>query len=456
MGPGAPASVAAAERDERFDRISTDSAATPRPTVHPAGAVRGEAAARIEKDRETDCRIGRCAGQLRGTSIRMDTHALSGDVLVTADSWTGTRNAESAKNISKGCLVIPYRPMCRRLTAESLLVVIGCAVSVLSCSAKDAGNDCREARQSCEARGMCWRLVSEGETSGSGTGSYDVSNKSVSVSASGNDARSCTVECTVCEGQAGAAATLPDAGTPLERAIVDLAQQMCARDFLCEPVVMRLISGDEAYCAAELARWLLWASTLPDSGATLDGVSACSTALARAGCGDAGVCLAGTRANGASCATGEQCRSGWCAGSPLSCGTCAVPSPLGGADGAACDETRPCRSHYSCIDGACRADARTTGQSCGPDVGQPYCEQRLDQLACDTTDHTCKSVSLADPGTACPTFGWCAGLGACSSDVCTAGPGPGDPCLADGQCRWPAVCVGGTCRGAPTGNPCGS
>lgn len=362
-----------------------------------------------------------------------------------------------------------------------LAFMLGSGAVSAACSSDaphTADTSCDDARAACDKRGLCWRLA----TTGNLNGGVSIDAAKQSGSANGNGDLTCNVECIACGTMDAGTVAEPSGMAPddsaLDAALSRWAFDDCNRDFACFPVWMQLYAGDEPYCRAQRETTIRWIASLPGSGVSEESLADCSKEMSKAGCSPDAywVCVRGSRAIGQACATGEQCQSGWCSSTDFSCGVC-VPEPAAGgfcsrgaecragefcgngtcqslvADGEPCSDDALCGSASSCVASACAANARNAGETCGPEVNQPYCDQIAEELAC-SDKNVCQSVTFADPGEPCPSFGWCRGLGSCSQGVCTSGPGLGDACEPDVGCRWPAVCVAGRCVGVPDGDPC--
>jgi hypothetical protein len=365
----------------------------------------------------------------------------------------------------------PYRWI---VSATVVMVVAAITAACKDTSPAAVGDECRAARESCEAEGRCWTLATEGTTSGAV--GYDPTSDSASANAS--DSRSCNIQCVACVTQTTSSQPqdTPTTSADLNQAIADWAETACEQDMLCHSVWVNYSAGDEQYCRAATQSVMQWQASLPDSGVTAEALTKCSDDYVRSGCEPRSLdCFRGPRADGMACANGSQCQSGWCTGWYLACGLC-VPRPtvntacstdseclfehhcangrcvVDSGQDQACNDQTPCAAFLRCHENLCTHDDRQQNQTCGEDVG--YCDQTTAQLACDTSTSTCRPVTFADAGEPCPTFGWCRGLGACYQGICRRGPEPGDPCDPANGCRWPAFCQDGTCRAVPTSDPC--
>jgi hypothetical protein len=369
----------------------------------------------------------------------------------------------------------------KQISVRLLVVVMGClslGSNGSACSSDSqvaaANTQCTESRESCEMEHRCWRIRTKGETKG-GLG-FDPTTRQVDVDVEDNG--ECNIECVACADgamDAGADADAdPKLANPVDSAIEHLAAASCERNFLCSPVWMEYKAGTKEACAIEVGRVLRWEAALPGAGFSVAALEECIDELARVGCDAASyACVYGTRMDGAACASGAQCRSGWCTGDAASCGSC-VPEPdrsgkcatdancfyeshcsneehceLDFREGHSCTREAECDVYLSCIGGACVPNDQGQGERCGDSIG--LCDQFHAQLTC--AGGTCRFASFANPGEACPELGWCRGGGGCLDNVCQSGPAPGAPCEDDSNCGWQAFCSHGTCL-IPGGDPC--
>lgn len=174
-------------------------------------------------------------------------------------------------------------------------------------------------------------------------------------------------------------------------------------------------------------------------------VQACANKLSTQACGDDVECddegYKGTLADGAGCAEGYQCASGYCAKTPSdsssgqqSCGKCAPKIPIGGA----CKGTsRECADDGECKftgsgGGTCQArKIAKAGEECFSNGGTVECEPGT---TCffprGAVPSTAKSVCRAPAGVDgdCGTTRDCATGLACLKDKCGQPPGLGQAC----------------------------
>ena len=368
----------------------------------------------------------------------------------------------------------------KQLASRALAVLVGCVCLGSSgggCAERpEDGPDkqCTVSRESCEQEGRCWRIQTKGQTKVG----FGLDPDTSKIDADGELNGECNIECLSCADISADGGTPADSGAPqadtLEAAIQRLATAFCDRDFGCSPVWMEIKAATKEGCVREVVRWTRWEAGLPGSGVSVGSLEECVSEIVRHGCAaKTYTCVYGTHADGAACASGTQCRSGWCTGDPATCGYC-VPErdrtgPCGTDSdcffeshcsqeghcesdflaGHPCARDAECDAYLSCIGGACQANNRQLGALCGPTIG--FCDQRNAQLACGA--EKCQFASFADPGDECPSFGWCRGGGGCLDNVCQAGPGPGTSCEEDSDCGWLAFCKDGTCR-IPATDPC--
>lgn len=151
----------------------------------------------------------------------------------------------------------------------------------------------------------------------------------------------------------------------------------------------------------------------------------------------------GTLANGAPCATGNQCASGACVGGvidvdTMKCGTCGEAVGVGSS----C-ENEPCEQGSLCVGGnvgeATCVPELAEGASCEGDVG--YC--RL-PLVCDSSTKRCRKGQ--GTGSPCSASEPCAIALNCIDGSCKLPGRLGDVCERDDSCGSSFVCDGATKR----------
>lgn len=150
---------------------------------------------------------------------------------------------------------------------------------------------------------------------------------------------------------------------------------------------------------------------------------------------------------GSGVSTEPSGNSGGCAEPP--CGV----TPLAGAIGASCQSGRDCNTGF-CADGVCCQEACTAScEACNAPGSIGYC-QGIEQ------DDSCNATQACPPASACVDYpagaggGACAGRGSCSSGCTPAYKPVGTPCGESGQCDGGGSCVGGGLLAL--GQPCES
>jgi hypothetical protein len=273
----------------------------------------------------------------------------------------------------------------------------------------------------------------------------------------------------------------------LEEAAIELARVLCTTWNDCESIALQWEHGSLAECISRNTQRGVWQATLADSGVSVAAFQACASAYQDLSCSerlsnatvvDACAAVHGSRANGSACLDGGQCTSGYCDTPDFTCGVCAT-APLLGANCTSsqqcaggqvcatagvcvtpqgslgsCEDDGYCDHGYACVNHICRTRATSVGDLCDPAVGNPWCASGL---ICDTTNHVCREMRVAQAGETCGWLGnvWraCAYYGTCSStNKCPAVPAPGSTCSnASGPyCIWPNQCMGGKCVAPPT------
>jgi hypothetical protein len=282
-------------------------------------------------------------------------------------------------------------------------------------------------------------------------------------------------------GAGSGGSTGSDAGVPPALDTTAYANAFCDRFAACAPTRLTAAFGSLAVCQTRFKLDFDVFLALPDTGWTAAAVAACAAATRAQSCADfdddkiAAACnVAGKRATGQACATGDQCASVRCAGTgacgtcaprlaarascsvdgdcapPLVCttpatgtGTCVMPVDLGGA----CDPaSAPCRYSLSCRDGACA----TPGAANVPCEDFEDCDDRHG-LLCDFSTLVCAAASVSTTICGAPASNgnvqYCPASGYCStSGTCLAAAPDNRPCSSTGPlCTFPAACINGTC-----------
>jgi len=256
----------------------------------------------------------------------------------------------------------------------------------------------------------------------------------------------------------------------------DYATSYCNRLATCSPYRVAQTFGDVTACVERLKPICASVLQAPGTGLTTEQYGACAAAYTSASCDDVllaswvpAACAAkGTLADGAACGHNAQCTSGYCKhGFSQVCGTCAALVPSGGscsrsedceaglgcvspgtcgataARGASC-RTVPCTPDMVCLNGTCSdrlaADAACVVQdyACNDDLG----------LYCDSQTLRCTAMTPVPVGGSCATGVIVCIAGGCSpnTQLCEAALADGAACNTELPCRYPAVCVSGTCR----------
>jgi hypothetical protein len=267
-----------------------------------------------------------------------------------------------------------------------------------------------------------------------------------------------------------------------------LAAAVCDRLGKCSSYLLRYYYGDAATCSERLQLTCAPYVGLPGSSWSVARLRACTAGYTGGTCADyfapggPAACRPqpGMRADGATCANSNQCKSALCTAPVNGCGTCLQPAKMGEG----CTTQKPCALGLSCASGKC-APLGASGAACG--LGQPACQtglycktttcapalgigagcdpaalvaecDSLQGLYCDTTTRKCAGYQVVDTGKACGTvngkISLCAAAGTCS------GTAPNRLCLAAAadsaacgtatptnlSCVDPAACTAGVCR----------
>jgi hypothetical protein len=286
----------------------------------------------------------------------------------------------------------------------------------------------------------------------------------------------------VCVNSAGGGGTSDAGGISGGGDPCAVTSALCERLNACSPITIQILFGDLKTCTERQKLACNDALKAPGSGLTQSALNACAQALASASCEQAidenvPACqTTGERANGESCGTDEQCKSGYCSNANAQCGVCsdrlkagvtcvadkdcqsgmvcneaskcAIPS----AGGTACSETQPCQTGYYCRAGSCAANISQAGGTCD-DLGS--CDI-IQGLFCNPTVGRCQSLKMAAAGSTCGLksgeFILCS-AGNCeltgTDGICSALAKDGESCgVAAGgtECMMPAKCIAGRCK----------
>jgi len=291
------------------------------------------------------------------------------------------------------------------------------------------------------------------------------------------------------------------------QACSDLSAAVCAKIEQCASAVVTSIYGDTTTCASAAQGSCTAALALTDTGDTAGNVEDCSKAYASLSCSDAldnnlpQACAhhPGTVADGATCGTAGQCKSGVCQFDSSGCGKCIEAVASGGA----CTATSDCQSGLVCVassstasaciapvgSGAtcstqapvvpCQAglvcDSKTTkcetplpaGSACDATIQPTLCDQ-ANGYFCTPIGTRCQLAIAATTGQPCGydvktgDYSYCAGSGFCGNvdqqtglGTCVAPAASGAACdVANGPlCMPPAFCKTGEVDGG-TGGTC--
>ncbi len=289
------------------------------------------------------------------------------------------------------------------------------------------------------------------------------------------------------------AGVVADTGTPTDAASPDqvckeYAYERCTRIQTCSSTAIVIQFGSVATCEAYYRGTCDVTLSAPSTNTTSAHTIACTAATMNWACSDilfaenvppACATIAGSLANGASCAVANQCQSSWCARTYGSaCGTCAA-MPVAGAPcvtgaecgpgltcynkacephaalGTQCGATSPCDDGLTCVSGVCSAGVATSGTACSP--SGPGCDEYAG-LACNAMSGTCQTLLVVGGGQACGEVAnqnQTCSAGNCTRGTCVAGATLGAPCPLDGtsSCISFAECIAdadggttGTCQ----------
>lgn len=287
-------------------------------------------------------------------------------------------------------------------------------------------------------------------------------------------------------GQPDVKTFIPKDGPPteFEKVCIDLNTAICNKLAMCDPLTVKKAFGDAKTCAERLAISCEGAMKAEGSGLTAAAAMSCAQAYTAASCDAdpntiAACTFKGSKANAATCQSGDQCQTGHCAlPANASCGTCGPTNAAGGT----CVENDDCNAGLYCNDnGTCVAPA-AAGMPCSDallcNVGL-YCEPTKSTCAplvttmggacasadacdvnkgllCHPMSKTCQPLKFATAGQACGLLGAdlvdcqagseCLGMQGATQGTCSAVAKDGQACTDAIGCLSPAECIGGTCR----------
>lgn len=273
------------------------------------------------------------------------------------------------------------------------------------------------------------------------------------------------------------AAEAPRAVT-VDQACSSFAAAVCGRMQACTPYLLQGVYGDAKACAGRSALQCKPLLAAPGSQATTAQIDACARAISLEGCDEAldnpqpSACdIGGALAEGAACAAGQQCQTGYCKTSPGGvCGTCvkrvgsryacvadgdcvaglvcdrgACAAP-GGADSPCGGGLPPCSRALTCISGTCRKPSPVGARCASPtdcDGNQGgYCNvltRECAQIQTTTANQPCGALRNTLVG--------CSAGAECLRGKCVPPAADGASCDAQNGpgCLLPARCVSGKC-----------
>jgi hypothetical protein len=276
-------------------------------------------------------------------------------------------------------------------------------------------------------------------------------------------------------------------GASFAMACASWASAYCGTLQRCAPFQLTTQFAGVADCAARYRLVCLPTTTLPATGVSVGGLSACAAAVSGATCTDflsgpnfvpAACRFPGTLAAGQSCGNDSQCSSGSC--TPMmsnSCGQCLTrmadgSACMGDGDcaygsvcvgpaqarqcaraaqlGDACSAISPCQAGLYCSGGQCAAKLGI-GAACTATGGE--CDGARG-FYCDLGTGRCAASATAPIGGACGQVGnqnvACAGGAGCfgptASRVCVAPAPDGAACNSDPMSTGPGCLANATCR----------
>ena len=230
------------------------------------------------------------------------------------------------------------------------------------------------------------------------------------------------------------------------------AQEHCQVGWYCDGQGCAPKHSNGAACAAGVE----CSSGYCEGGICCDSGKCCSSP---ADCGDQNVCTADACVANQCLYTnvdGAQCAAAACdpEGNLVTAKTCEGGACAAGGTTLLCDDQDPCSSD-SCENAECRADPIAgcceLAQEC--DDGQPCTEDFCVAMACQNLPIAgcCKSDADCATGDPCQ-------VGTCSvaTGDCVTTPNTGASCDDENQCTEPDACVDGVCggNGLPNGTPC--
>lgn len=279
-------------------------------------------------------------------------------------------------------------------------------------------------------------------------------------------------------------------GPTVESACNNLDASLCSVAQKCQPFYANLAFGDAQTCESRLKDKCLGTLDAAGSLATADDIESCANAYSELSCSDlaAGVqpksCdVRGEKADGESCATGAQCKSGHCqSNGEGQCGACVTPVSEGGScaaankpcvsgtycdgddkcaafgvKGAACGGGVFCLSTLWCNAGKCDDKLATEGAAC-TDISQ--CDVNAG-FVCSPLTMKCITIGVAKVGAACGvdvkagTYTACeldtycdadqTGAGTCKAKIAVGNSCTIDPDKGASDCVTGAQCIAGKC-----------
>ncbi len=280
---------------------------------------------------------------------------------------------------------------------------------------------------------------------------------------------------------AGEAGSSHGEGGGTSDAVERCAKSSCDQMRRCSPSYLAYLYVDEATCLTKERALCAAGLTVADTGATEAGLLACADARDAYQCTGSpfkipDACIfQGSRADGATCGTSDQCVSKTCNYGTGTCGTCAAPkgageSCAGGATcapglqcvnsgtglacakpqavGQSCDATHACGSDplAYCIGGTCQKPGGE-GATCDTTGKLPPCDPYA-LLSCNAQGK-CAAPTFVGSGQTCdPAHGvYCQGETACVSGTCVARVKTGEACDSTARfCEIGTSCISGTCQ----------